>query len=65
MLFNDILIILNIFFHVWAQLKLCFELGSKACLDQVMVFLVYDANLVITWSRNRHTKTQVPESQVN
>ena len=38
--FNDKLAIFIIFFHVLAQLELCFELESKACLDQVMGFTV-------------------------
>jgi hypothetical protein len=38
--FNDTLVIFIIFFHVWAYLKLFFELGSKACVDEVMGFSV-------------------------
>jgi hypothetical protein len=38
--FNDKSVIFIIFFHVLAELELCFELGYKACLDQVMGFTV-------------------------
>jgi hypothetical protein len=45
----------------WAEC-IFFQVFYGSCLcERLMV----DANLVITWSRNPHAKTSIPESQVN